>query len=580
MENENEEFEFRLRLEQESAPKEGAQTVENYKPKSSYEGIADDDLNFIQKAEKKGVDWGLVKPGHELFSPPAMEQKRLATKTAANTTTLGYLPQITAAAKTGSVSSPEYIQERDAQIEDLNKAESGTKAVGMALGTLPTMAAGIPKALVSTPGRAIGTAAATGFAANPGDTQGELSGPQLEGRIIGGAISGVLTAGLTAAPHVANWIGDKARKTAVFRSLKSAGAMLKDLRALDHRGRLEQTGQTLLDEGVVTPLATLEQIQKRSADAMQKHGEIIGKVEEALDGKFDLMAKSSFREKLVQPQRIASQIDELITRYADDPALADFAKGLQTFRDRFRAMGDGPIKFSKAQEIKRNFDQILNWDKEQTVGKELVKQVRGIVNGEIDGAIEAVGRQTGQPWYDGWKDAKQVYGAMKEVNEMAADRAFRNEANRFISPSDYGMGATGALITSVATGGAAIPAIATGAATAGVNKLARTYGSSIAATGANKVANAFQSPGAQQLSNYLSTKALPTGIAAAQAISGKLDSQDPEKMIQRFTGTKYENVLRMAKERGGDSFATTYFLLGQKDPEFQRLMNDQGKPPY
>ncbi len=52
--------------------------LELQRPDSGYKDVPDDKLNFVQKAERWAGDVGLVKPGRELFSPAAMENKKEA----------------------------------------------------------------------------------------------------------------------------------------------------------------------------------------------------------------------------------------------------------------------------------------------------------------------------------------------------------------------------------------------------------------------------------------------------------------------------------------------------------------------
>lgn len=54
------------------------ESVIQNRQRSSYDGVDPETLNFVQKMEKGAGDWGLIKPGAELFSPGAMEKKEEA----------------------------------------------------------------------------------------------------------------------------------------------------------------------------------------------------------------------------------------------------------------------------------------------------------------------------------------------------------------------------------------------------------------------------------------------------------------------------------------------------------------------
>ena len=71
--SEKEELEL-LELEKEKAGVVDEKPVD-YKYKNAYENIPDEQLNIAQRAERKLEEMGLVKPGHEIFAPGAMEQK-------------------------------------------------------------------------------------------------------------------------------------------------------------------------------------------------------------------------------------------------------------------------------------------------------------------------------------------------------------------------------------------------------------------------------------------------------------------------------------------------------------------------
>jgi len=50
---------------------------------------------------------------------------------------------------------------------------------------------------------------------------------------------------------------------------------------------------------------------------------------------------------------------------------------------------------------------------------------------------------------------------------------------------------------------------------------------------------------------------------------------DRQRTLQKIAGTPYEAPLRAAAERGENSFAATYYLMSQQDPEFRMKMEDK-----
>lgn len=54
---------------------------------------------------------------------------------------------------------------------------------------------------------------------------------------------------------------------------------------------------------------------------------------------------------------------------------------------------------------------------------------------------------------------------------------------------------------------------------------------------------------------------------------GKARSNDPEALIPKTRGTKFEKPLSEAASRGDDAYRSMTFLLGQQYPEFRKLMS-------
>jgi hypothetical protein len=175
--------------------------------KSSYDGVPDWKLNLLQKAEKKAGDLGLVQPGMEMISPAAIDQKKRAMATAANDLTLGYLPNAVSAVKNLSVSSPDYVKDRDSLQKYLDETGGGTKAVGHAVGALgglmiPTGAAKAGEPVLKSFAKTVATGAGLAGAANPGNVEGEVTPLQLPERFQN-AKTGALVSGALAAPGTA-----------------------------------------------------------------------------------------------------------------------------------------------------------------------------------------------------------------------------------------------------------------------------------------------------------------------------------------------------------------------------------------
>lgn len=389
-------------------------------------------------------------------------------------------------------------------------------------------------------------------------------------------------------PNPAQGAIDKLDDFAEKRAVKQGGAMLKDFRALDHKGRLNETGRAMLDHGVVTPLSSLEDVAKRSGALMEEHGKKLVAVENAIDSRFDDIARSDLRDALVTPQKLAEKMDGFLDELRADPVLADLVGPLETKVNAFRAMGDEPITFAEARKLKGSFDKLLDWDKQGTPGKELIKKLRGILNGEIEGGVEAIASRTSRPeTFADWKNSKKMFGMMKDVKEMAEDQLFRADANRYISPSDYMTAIGGGIAGTSASEGDPLTGSLSAVAMGSLNRFGRKYGSSLAATGANKLARTLEKgvPKALDVASTIaertSSSLLPGRAGGAAARATFADESSPDHVIERLSsspeGQRWLPQIQQAHQRGGNAFAVTNYMLSQQYPEYRELT--KGKKP-
>lgn len=586
--DEQEEFEFRMRMEAEQAAQAAPaapapptqEEIDSFrKPKSGYAGIPEDQMKWWQKADR-----ALALPGHEMFSPGAnAARKDLAISTANNIPIIGsYLPQAYGRVKGGALGSPEYLKSRDEMVARLSSIDPGIKATGMALATLPTFGAGPLLKAATVPGR---IALATGLGAlqfgltNPGDTPGEYAPAQLLERgknaVKGGLLGGTL-ATVANVPQMAKGL----KQSANYRAVKAGGGMLKDYRNLDRKDILDRTGDMLMtpQEGpegkliqVVTPGATTEEIADRTGQIMKEHGERLKKVYSTLDDNFDKIANSPARDALVTPSKIADSIEQQLIRPMEGvQARKELLAPLRDIVNDFRAMPNQPMRFGEVKRQLSGYDDMINYDKLGGAGKELQKQVRGIINGHMEKAVDAVGQASNFPLYENWKKSKEIFGSMKQMNDIANDKVFRETANRFISPSDHGVG-IGMGVASAAAKGAFGPQQALMAAGGAVgNNLMRRFGNNTAALTANNASRLLSTPNMQQFGQFAARQVQPAVTASAQASSPPDPARFRSDVTSKLQGTPYAEQL--AGAQSDQDFALRYFALSQGDPNFRAAL--------
>jgi hypothetical protein len=373
-------------------------------------------------------------------------------------------------------------------------------------------------------------------------------------------------------------------KFATSRATKASGAMLKDFREIQQRkGGIESFGRDLLDEGVVTPTATYQTIMDGAVARREFYGEKIGKLFDEMDTaiastpgaapKFLINGPAVFgraKREVAEPllnsrtasgQRVGRRVLKEIETMEES-----FAAGgpLIGFRDFHRA------RVSLDKEVFRNV----------TSKSPLIEEMRGfrrVLEKELEGAADKVAAELGQEGFrQNYRAVKRLFGNMKKAAEMAEDRLLRDEANRFFSPSDYGIGAALGFGTAAATGqpGYDPGVLAVGLLTGSLHKVMRTRGSAIMAGLANKLANTqIHIPistlaGIQSASDEvgtgirksvdsfvdLATKPVPRTAAVRPVITaGLLDvSLLPERVLERDRErkrpTKQEAFRRLSKE--------------------------------
>lgn len=218
----------------------------------------------------------------------------------------------------------------------------------------------------------------------------------------------------------------------------------------------------------------------------------------------------------VRPDVLADRIErELIAPLADNPLAQHVVHTLRGQADNLRALGQraaqdeggrvatltgkrpvrDTLSFQEANALKRGLDDMLDHTREQTFEKEMLKRVRGIINDEMEQRAAALAEKADPSLYTRWKEAKRLYGEFTPAADFAEDRALRNEANRFLSPSDYGVGSTVGAVGALATGGDGLSGLLLAATAAGANKLARERGPQVAAATSDALARALRRGG-------------------------------------------------------------------------------------
>jgi hypothetical protein len=223
------------------------------------------------------------------------------------------------------------------------------------------------------------------------------------------------------------------------------------------------------------------------------------------------------RVPLKSHQDVAAKLEAEIAPIRDAIAPRDVPAVKRTPGERSRVeFTEKPgqeFTFSDWWKLRQQFDQTLNWAKRSgDPATDNLRKLRQQLDSGLDDAIArhtdeqakklAVdGDNAGEAMQVGdlglkWKQAKEDYGDFVSLKEAAEEQATRAEKNRWISPSDYGVGGAGGnvlgLAAGIATGNVGIGALtgmAAGAAGSVVHKFIRERGAGWLAKAADSIAH-------------------------------------------------------------------------------------------
>jgi hypothetical protein len=426
-----------------------------------------------------------------------------------NAVTLGYYPEIEAAAApliskvgdalTGSNTAPalqgkNFAQRREESAKDMQAiaaANPGSYAAGNVVGAIGSGAL-LPVAKGATMGaRALSSGrlgGLLGFIQNQQQTEGAYDPIQLESRLKGGLFGAALGGGLQLG-------GDKLvsslRGTAEQRAFKSLGPYSREAQNNYARGKINEVGREILDQGIVGGRPrSYESIAKRAGEAKTVAGQNLGNV-------VDDLAVAG-QQSGISPIARKSVSDQLRQELLGNPELPGVAKRNESYEALINAFENGgDMDLTKIRELKQAIKDgnLINWKRLPDADIPQDERFYRSLNGQLIQAenelAAAIAAGTGKSKQ--FEGAKRAYGAADEALNISSKREGREFANRFLSPTDYFTGGAGA-VAGFSSGDSIeerIKRAAIGAGLALANKGARQYGNQITAMGANNMAKAL-----------------------------------------------------------------------------------------
>jgi hypothetical protein len=380
---------------------------------------------------------------------------------ALDTLTLDHGPNIISAVKNGSVSSPDYVKDRDAHRKMLEQgkidnpvaryAGAGTGLIAPVAATLLAPEATVPaymagaadaaegvnaaKTVVPSVGKAIGAnflinEGLTGLQ-NPGDVEGKASGLQLQDRFNNMTDpTNMLTNGLiaTGTGVVENKLAkmaqnkDKLAFKALQPSAKNVDNMV-DLTAEEMTpDRAAKVGSLVRNSGILKGSPNIIEIAKRAQSKLGDYGKNISAIFEGLDSKLGTAGSS---EKF--PSFDTGALEEALNKkYKGDAGVASTVadKIDEIIADHYKYSKEG-LRPSDLQSVRQtiqdkvNYSRLFTSDAEQKANH-MFADAATMYNQYIDNVIKNNADKIGEAAGTKLKIANQQYNLMSDAAKIAA----------------------------------------------------------------------------------------------------------------------------------------------------------------
>lgn len=372
-----------------------------------------------------------------------------------------------------------YRGNRDSLRKEDQRAEEdhrGAYLAGNALAgvtTAPLMPGGAGGGLL----KLMGTGAALGGLSGAGASSADLTkdGNALDfGRdvalsaVAGAALPGLLKAA-GGAPGLLRSLPKKLSDFAELRAFKAAGPMLRDYRAVGEEGA-KRIGRRLLDNNVLEFGSNVESVADKLGGLRANASKEVGNSIAALDAS---------AQPSIAPAAVADNIEKsVIAPLRKYPAQRILVKDLENEAEQIRAM-NGPLSYADAEGLKRSYSPSAKFT--IATPNETRDAYRGLY-GSIQKQVESEAQNQSPAAAQRFIAAKQAFKDLAPTADLASDQALRQQANRFLAPSDQGVGIAMGLLHGNPV---------TGLASAALHNQLRTRGASAAAVTANGLAKAL-----------------------------------------------------------------------------------------
>lgn len=335
---------------------------------------------------------------------------------------------------------------------------------------------------------------------------------EMGGQVIGKGLE-------VAAPYIkrgAEAVGDKTKTLANRFGARALGAERGTIKKLGAE-KVDELGRYALDEGLLSPLASTDDVIARNAAKQAEGAAKMNQVYSAIDD----AGESTFN-----PLNVAGKVDESIGGFYRSPINRGETNQLENTLESILMRGDKNIPLTEAQALKQELGKVANWQNKVTISdkERMAREAYGIVSKAIDDAAESGAAAIGKEGLeDVLKQGKQLYGNSKGAEELLTNKLAREQGNKLLGITDWGVLGAGSAATAVTGGAAALPTLATVAAKKGLEK----YGAQNAALGLNNISKML-------LRSPKMVKLLQENPAAFQSLAKSIEGRVSKEVGHSF----------------------------------------------
>ena len=253
--------------------------------------------------------------------------------------------------------------------------------------------------------------------------------------------------------------------------------------------------------GLKNQINEMEKINGKAPGGLRdKIRELNAQRKEALSGvrsehaasRAELMSRMGELDGPISVEDVAARIrKEILPKLEGKPALSNIRDRIAKEADKFDELGSARWSFRDAVEQKNAYGKLSKWNAMAPVEEQEAaahfRDIYRIINNEIESKGDDLAKKALPAGaFDEFKQAKKDFGMAKSLSDATNDRLMSQQANRVVSPSDYGTGlATTAGMLGHGAGG--ITSGLSGMVMSAAHKYIRERGNTWVAEGARKL---------------------------------------------------------------------------------------------